>query len=310
MATIKKNYNMDEDVLLERAQLFHDTLTLELADFTAQFPWLDAPWVANFQTETDAADDFPKDIDVTLDIEIKTGDVVMAMSQGRSALDRLGTYAKLAWPADLKRQTSFGQEGWTKAKRNTLDLKEALQTAHRKAENAALKTELLDKGMTQPDIDLLDSTADEIETKNSTQELGKSGRKVQTGDRTRLHNAVYATMKTINNCAQLVWADDEVRKAQYNLMPPGGGTVTTVVVTVTSGTPPEAHVGASVTIQGTTLDPQTTDSLGRVSFASTALSDLITIIVDDPITPPGHWEFPDQSIELGQTNNVGVHLTL
>lgn len=244
---IERKYTGTDDSMLERGEVFHDRLSEELADFTARFPWLDAAWLNSFDNDIAAADAFPKDESIVLDIKVLTGDVTGAMQQGYAALQTLGGYAKLAWPTDVARQRVFGQQNWAKASKNTLKLQEALELAHEKADSATYKADLLAKGYTQPEIDTLETLADEIQLKNRLQEAAKAGRSVSVHDRVSLLNVVWGHMQTINTCASVVWAADAERMAQYQLYPPkgsgdGGDTPTN-----------EVNISGTVTDAGTTF---------------------------------------------------------
>lgn len=287
---IERKFTGTDDAMLERAEVFHDQLTLELADFTARFPWLDAAWLTAFQNDIDAADAFPKDDSVTLDIKVLTGDVTAAMQQGYAGLQTLGGYAKLAWPTDMARQRVFGQQNWKKAYSSTLKLQEALELAHTKAENASYKADLLAKGYTQAEIDMLETLSDEIKLKNRLQEAAKAGRKVSVHDRVSLLNVVWAHMLTINTCASVVWAADAERKGVYNMYPSsGGGSGTSTKVTI-SGRVTDADTTLPLqnaelmlypTISGPTGDDPTmlTDANGEYDFAIEDLEDAISVNV-------------------------------
>ena len=216
---IERDFSMGDDAMLERAQLFHDTLNGELADFTARFPWLDAAWLTALETDIASADQFPKDDSLLLDQKVLTGDVGTTMRRGYSALQDLGMYAKLAFPDDVARQRVFGQQLWNDAYDNTLKLQEALELAYNKADDAAYKTPLLDKGYTQAEIDELNTMARDLQFKNGLQESAKAGRAVSRHDRIMLHNIVWGHMRTINTCAQIVWREDADRLGQYQLYP-------------------------------------------------------------------------------------------
>ena len=246
--SIRRVYNFSDDKMLERAEVFADALTPELADFTARFPWLDGVWLTAFQSDVDAADAFPKDESTILDIKVLTGDVGSAMQQGHGGLQTLGAYAKLAWPKDLARQRVFGQDRWSDAYYNTLKLQEALELAHAKANNTAYQTPLIDKGYTQPEIDELETLSDEIKLKNRLQEAAKSGRKVSVHDRVALLNVVWHHMQTISTCADVVWASDAERLAQYQLYPSTGGSDSDPLIGSLSGTVVNPSGGALANI--------------------------------------------------------------
>lgn len=213
----KRAYPFSDDVMLQRAQVVFDALSEELADFSARFPWLDAVWLAAFGNDMETANAFAKDSSTVLEVKVLTGDVGSAQRQGYAALQTLGWYAKLAWPTDVARQRVFGQDRWRDAYDHTLKLQQALELAHTKAEDPDYKGELLAKGYTQAEMDMLETLSDEIMLKNRLQESAKNGRMVSSHDRIALHNTVWQHLQTVNTCAALLWRHDAERKGRYNL---------------------------------------------------------------------------------------------
>jgi hypothetical protein len=213
--TSGRTYTMGNDVMLERARVFRDRLSVELPDFTARFPWLDAAWAAAFEAEIAAADAFPSDLSVRLDMKVVTGDLLDAMQRGHAALRVLSGYAALAWPADRSRQRAFGQDKWKAAQQSTLRLAEALELAHATAQDPDFKPHLMAKGCTQADIDQLAAMASELRGRNNQQEAANADRKVKRHDRIMLFNAVWQRMTTLSTCASVVWVGDAERRKQY-----------------------------------------------------------------------------------------------
>lgn len=301
---IERKFSGGDDSMLERAELFQDQVTAEVADFTARFPWLDAAWLTAFQADIDAADAFPKDDSVVFDIKVLTGDVTAAMKQSYAALQALGGYAKLAWPTDLARQRVFGQQNWKKAYSSTLKLNEALELAHEKAEVASYKADLLAKGYTQAEIDMLETLADELQLKNRLQEAAKAGRKVSVHDRVVLLNTVWGHMQTINICASVVWANDAERMGQYTLYASGSGdgggsTAVNISGTVTDAGTTLPLEGATVTLYPTASGPgegnptTETDASGNYSFSFDNVEDTWNVTIAASLST-----YTDNTIEL------------
>lgn len=318
----ERKYAMGDDPMLERAEVFHDHLNGELANFTARFPWLDGAWLMAFQADITAADAFPKDESVILDIKILTGDVTASMQQGYAALQTLGGYARLAYPTDPARERVFGQQYWAGAKESTLKLQEALELAYTKANNPVYNAELLAKGYTQPEIDQLDTLAEDLQTKNGLQEALKVGRHVTKADRIALLNIVWEHMRTINTCASVVWAADADRFDQYKLYPSSGsgngGDTPTNEVNI-SGTITDAGTtfpleNVEVTLYPTTTgpgaeDPTTfTDAEGNFAFTFDDVTDPLQVTLTAKLVgyenasvildvEPGN-AYPDQNISM------------
>lgn len=217
--TARRMYTMGNDVMLERAHVFHDCLSVELPDFTARFPWMDANWAADFEAEIAVADAFPSDLSVRLEMQVVTGDLLNAMQRAYAALRVLAGYAALAWPADRSRQRAFGQDKWKAAHQSTLRLAEALELARATAEDTDFKPHLMAKGCTQADIDQLAALASELRQRNNLQEAANADRKVKRHDRVLLFNAVWQRMTTLSTCANVVWAGDAERRKQYQRYP-------------------------------------------------------------------------------------------
>jgi hypothetical protein len=217
--TAHRTFTMANEVMLERARVFRDRLLVELPEFTAHFPWLDAAWAADFGAEVEAADAFPSDLSVRLDLQVITSDLMQTMQQGHIALRALAGYAALAWPTDRERQRAFGQDRWPAARQNCLRMAEALELAYATAEDPDFRPHLMEKGYTQTAIDQLAVLATELRGRNNLQEAAKADRRVKKRDRVMLFNAVWQRMSTLSICASVVWAGDAERRKQYQRYP-------------------------------------------------------------------------------------------
>jgi hypothetical protein len=218
---LKRSFKYSDDVMLERARMFADGMETELSAFTARFPWMDAGWLSQFRTDIDAADAFPKDRSVRLDIKVLTGDLKATMRQGLIGLKTLDGYARLAWPNDRSRQRVFGQDGWKLTHNNSLRMQEALELAHAQANSDELRPDLMAKGYAQADIDTLGALSAQLQLINLRQEAAKQDRMVASHDRLALVNRVWGHMQTLNTCASIVWAADAGRLGRYDLYPMG-----------------------------------------------------------------------------------------
>jgi hypothetical protein len=299
---IIREYNMADDVMLERADTFHDALALELPSFTLRFPWMDPVWLTALRNDIDAADAFPTDENVVMDLKVLTGDVGSAMQQGYAALQTLGVYAKLAYPKDEARQRVFGQQYWQDARSSTLKLQEALELAHDKADHVDYTTTLVTKGYTVLEIAGLATLAGELQLKNRLQESAKLGRKVSRHDRVALHNVVWNHMQTLNTCATVVWAADAERMAQYQLYPSQSADITTQVAVIVSDPMTSPVPGVNVRLTNTALPPIVTDATGKAIFADNSLPELLDVRLEH--TSMGVRDYPGQAIVLNEANEL------
>jgi len=220
MAKDLRQFSGSTNKLIERAHLFHDTLQAELADFTAQFPQIDAAWFSDFKAAIDSADDQPSDTDLRLDRQLRKAALDEAIEAARAALSDLNLRARLAFADNAEMQRSFGQDRWPRAWRVPNRMEEALRLARDVANEPDVNAALLAQGMNQAQIDNLGTLAGNLNERTIDKNIMKLDRQVATSERIRLMNAVYAKMKEINTCAQLVWRGDEVRRRQYRLGAP------------------------------------------------------------------------------------------
>ena len=236
---IEREYTMEDLDMLELAQVFHGNFLIDQAAFVAAFPMLDDPFAANFQTAIDAADAIPSAAEVDSLIAVVTEELNAQMPLARAALQKLFTYADLTWNSSAK-TNSFGKNRYEKARNSQSRIKELLELAHRQAEVAANKTDLLASGYLQADIDELETIMEEIDTLNSQQELELSNRGTQTETRVTAMNGVWEFMRQINKTSKVVFVDSPAKLDLYLLYPTthsGLPKVQNLVVSVSAGSP-------------------------------------------------------------------------
>ncbi len=216
--SIEREYDLEDLVMLERAQIFHNAFVIDDAEFIAAFPHLAAPFAANFQAAIDAADAIPSGSEVDAQITVVTEQLNNKMVEGQKALQKLFTYVELAF--DTKNMlNAFGKPKYEKARTSDLRMKELLEQANRNAEVAENKAALIAAGYTQADIDGLLTICDEIDAKNAQQEDMKSDRIIKSGVRITAYNAVWGFMKQINKASKVVFVDNPAKIEFYLLYP-------------------------------------------------------------------------------------------
>jgi hypothetical protein len=292
----------EAEAMQTRAEVFHANLTDDLADFTPRFPFITAAYLTSFQTDITTAKTFPLDGVVISNLKVLTADVEASVDEGYDALQTIGTYAGLAYKNDQARREVFGQSAWQKAKSDQEKMVNALEHAHRFANEDPYKTALMNKGLTQVAIDHLQAVADDINTKNGLQEAAKSKRPVTTQDRLDVNNIVYERMQEINLCAQEVYRDNYAKLQQYRLSAESSETPTRLIVHTTFNGQPLAD--CTVIPQNFDLAEQTTDAEGNARFESINLPEAVDFKVVHPVH--GQKDFENQPIIEGEENLIEV----
>lgn len=215
---LEYDYSMDNDLMLERAQVFHDNFLLDKTEFETLFPDLADPFAANMQTAIDTADAVPSGAQVDAQIAVVTADLNAAMDLGRKAIQVLFTYADRTWESKEKTNT-FGKNRYTKARNSQLKLAELLELAHEEATEANNAAALLAKGYTAAMAAELQTRHDAIHDLNKQQEQMKSQRGEKTRERIEKLNDAWGYMKSINQASKVVFADNQAKLDQYLLYP-------------------------------------------------------------------------------------------
>ncbi len=263
---IIRAYNMEDELMLTRAQTQKNNLLADLALFTARFPWLTSTYVTNYQTDIDTADAVPLDESLMTDIKVLTSDLNASMDEAKTQLRILFLYAEITYPADKVKQRVFGQDQMDRARNDQEKMENLLEHANSFADKAPYKTDLIAKGYTQTEIDALLTTSDNINTKNRLQENAKSSRPVTTQDRIQVYNTVFSHMPLISKCAQVVFAGNPAKIEQYRVYPPGTSTTTRVDVKTSNSETNEPIPALTIKITNVDIDAAITNDGGIASF--------------------------------------------
>lgn len=262
---IKRLFNIEDELLLTRAQTQKDAANGDLTLFTARFPWFTAAYLTSYQTDIDTAEAFPEDATVMTDIKVLTADVNASVDEGKANVAALFLYAELTYPNDKVKQRVFGQDRMDKARTDQEKMINLLEHAHSFANKDPYKTDLLAKGYTQTEIDGLLTVADNIRDKNRLQENAKASRPVTTQDRIGVYNTVFNRMNTVYKCAQVVFVGNAAKIEQYRVYPPLATATTTAQVHTINASTSENLPGLTVQVLDTSLEA-ITNAEGKATF--------------------------------------------
>ncbi len=199
---------------------------IDVAEFTADFPNMDATFASEMQTAIDEADAFPSGDEIESEIAVVTEELNAQLPLGRKALQKLYTYVELAWGSKAK-DNAFGRSKYLVGHRSQMGMKNLLDLGYRQAQIASNKAELLAIGYTQLAIDELKTIAEAIEMLSERQEDMYSESMVVTEHRVEAYNRVWEFMKRINRASKVTYVDSPAKLKQYMLYPNSGGGAST-----------------------------------------------------------------------------------
>jgi len=214
---VQRLYSKDDLEMLQQAQLFHDLFITDQAAFSAAFPKFLTPYETNFQTAISDADAIPMDSQVAADIAYVTSQLEDIMEQSRKALQELFVYVNEAFDKDEHIMSKFQRPTYRESRNVSVKLKQLLEQAHKTADSADFKPDLLAAGYTQVKIDALATLMTNLYDKDSEQEEMKSNRVDMTRTRINAYNAVWAYMVEISDASKAVFVDNSAKLYQYTL---------------------------------------------------------------------------------------------
>lgn len=215
---IVREFVMEDNLMLQLAQVFHDNFVEDQAAFVADFPNLDTPFETNFQTAIDDADAIPSGAAVDGQIKFVTEQLNAKLPLGQKALQKLYVYVGEAWNSKGK-EAEFGRSKYVKARNSQIRMKELLELAHAAANETNNKAALLAAGYTQAAIDELKTIENDIDSLNRQQEQMLSKRKFKSEERIKALNAVWEFMQRINKASKVTFVDSPAKIEQYMLYP-------------------------------------------------------------------------------------------
>ena len=240
-----RNYQGTDAYMAEAARTIHNLLVQDLADFTAVNTRFTQEFADNFLAQITAADEVITDYAVLAEQGVDTAQVLTAMQRARKLYSRIKHHATWAFgnsPATIKQFST----GYRDASRKQAQMIVFLETLANVVEQH--KEALTDPALGGMPNDLpgeITALRQELQSRNTIQEVRKKDRPLLTEQRINTLNACYRAMLAVNNTAQIVYNEQPAKRSQYTYRPTTGsnesteytGTVaaaqTTVIATLT-----------------------------------------------------------------------------
>lgn len=208
-ATPKMFLSLKEPIYsAENCFLFNVTISIGL------FPQFADPFASEWAATTATARlSLPDYVSVT-DQTSETDALEALMDEGRSLFQTVILYGQLAFPNDPGKLKLFGQSQYNSARASHLKLPVLLRTMFAQVSKPEYKKALMDKGLTESQINNLETLAASIVIQDVAQEKAKNERSLSASDRIAAMNAVWEKMSLVCMCAKMVFQNDAAR---YNL---------------------------------------------------------------------------------------------
>jgi len=204
-------FNKSDEEMLQQSDVKLASFIKNKPAFLTRFPKLDDPfaavWANNITTARKILPDY-----ASVTTQIGESDLLeILMNEGRNLFQMLMLYTQLAFPNHAIALRTMGQSQYESSSKNHLKLPNLLLKAHKEASKPEYKVALMDKGMTESDIDMLKTLADKIINQDLALQNAKKDRSHDANERIIAMNTVWENMATVCQCAKLVFQNDATR---------------------------------------------------------------------------------------------------
>ena len=204
----KRLFVCADEEMLQQADVRLGSFIKYKSRFSLRFPTLADPFSSDWAiTIADAREMLP-DYASLANQSAETTSLDTIMAQGRELFQTLLLYTSIAFPRRTSLLKLMGQSQYESARKSQLKLSSLLLNAYAMASKPEFKPALIAKGMTEPEIESLNTLAKSISDQNIAQEKAKKDRSIDSKERVAAMNAVYEKMATVCQCAKLVFKDD------------------------------------------------------------------------------------------------------
>ena len=210
-------FNKADDEMLQQADVKLSSFLKNKSAFVARFPKLADPFASDWADAIKAARNILPDYASVAEQSNENDALEILMDEGRNLFQMLMLYTQLAFPNHAIALRSMGQSQYESSSRSHLKLPILLRKAYKEASKAEYKEALLDKGMTEPEIEMLNTLADKIENQDTALQNAKEDRSVDANERIIALNTVWEKMGLVCQCAKLVFQKDATRYAMFLL---------------------------------------------------------------------------------------------
>jgi len=211
---VVRNFSKPDDEMLQQSDVLLESFEDNKSLFIGPFPQFADPFATEWASTIAAARLLLPDYASATDQVMETETLEALMNEGRNLFQTVILYVQLAFPNDPNMLKLFGQSQYNSARASHLKLPVLMRTMYTQASKPEYKKALMDKGLTELQINSLETLAASIVSQNVVQEKAKNERSLAASERITAMNAVWEKNSLVCMCAKMVFQNDAAR---YNL---------------------------------------------------------------------------------------------
>jgi hypothetical protein len=210
--SVHRIYNLNDAALIQWLRKMHALLLLYLPDFTAYDLMFDALYATALNTEINDAEALPDDPIVLGQQKALTEQVIANMVLARDIFQHIKRFVKKAFPDSPAVWDEFGFSRYDEARNLQSKMILFLRDLHVTADK--YKAELIAVNYTQLMIDEILTIHGQLSSSDSSQEVKKETRSVDTQARVEAYNVLYVKGADLCESGQYIYRSDP---AKYNM---------------------------------------------------------------------------------------------
>jgi len=211
---VVRDFNKSDEEMLQQSDVLLSSFIKNKDAFIIRFPHLADPFATEWGNATKAAREILPDYASLAAQTSESDSLEMLMDEGRNLFQMLMLYTQLAFPNHALALRTMGQSQYEASRKSQLKLPALLRTANKEASKPEYKVALMDKGMTEAEINSLKTLADRIVNQDLALQNAKKERSLDANERITALNKIWERMALVCNCAKLIFQNDASR---YNL---------------------------------------------------------------------------------------------
>jgi len=214
---VERDYKKSDEEMLQQSDLKLTSFLKNKSSFVARFPHLADPFATEWANAITIAQNFIPDNASAKERTSESDALEILMDEGRNLFQMLMLYTQLAFPNHTIALRAMGQSQYESSSKSYLKLPNLLRNAHTEASKPEYKAALMDKGMTELEINMLKTIADQIVNQELALDNAKEDGSLYANERIIAMNNVWAKTALVCYCAKLVFAKDATRSALFLL---------------------------------------------------------------------------------------------
>ena len=215
---VRREYDWDDEQMLERAHHFIDTLSADIIEFKKEFSFIDETFIVNFSNDLETADKITSDFEVAQSISKINDEIDHLMEEAKKEVQKMFTIIRVIFGKGSYLKT-MGKPDYEKARSSYKLMVTLLDKVNKMISEKYVETELLSSGLSKEELKTISSIKLNLQEKIQIKENAQLIRQAKTIERINSYNTVWHYLEKISSASKVVFKDVSLKVKSYLLYP-------------------------------------------------------------------------------------------